>query len=345
MDIAAGRDIAPRPEPYAPVDSFDPDNDATSLPYDAWGMAIFLPLGLPLSEDTHTTNIVRFVMFHLPNYVLLAVTIVVQLTMLKHLREVAISADNDGEVCLDVGFKLQVACILVLVGSILSTELKWAVDVGKWLLRVPRYDDARHEAIWSDRKRRVSNAEWAKPLMIKRLRHAGDVRVVAATGLSLKYKMACIVAIVVPKSVLGFFVAHFSAGFILSADNVEDIVLNGVATLFILEVDDVLVRLSMPRTLREAFEAIPPLQRDPAFANEFESLTNALGTYPIMVLTGLLCAVEYSYWCQIMTAGASATNLIAICGGIVGLGVLTCGLCCFCCKEEVEGRRRSQESE
>ena len=80
-----------------------------------------------------------------------------------------------------------------------------------------------------------------------------------ASGLSRGYKLFATLAVVLPKLALGATLWWYGASYVaMSVDNAE-LILNTVAVLFVLEIDDQMYAVTVPENMRLVIAALPPV--------------------------------------------------------------------------------------
>lgn len=79
------------------------------------------------------------------------------------------------------------------------------------------------------------------------------------SGLSSGYKLFATLAVVLPKLALGATLWWYGASYVaMSVDNAE-LILNTVAVLFVLEIDDQMYAVTVPESMRRVIAALPPV--------------------------------------------------------------------------------------
>ena len=228
------------------------------LPEGIWSAALVMPLIAP--PDIPTASLILFLM---PAYVGLAFSVSAQCVCLYYLGGIV----KDGGGACDAGGAplLRIVCLCVLVACVTEGDLLETMRMRRWLRYVPRWDAATQQPI-ADRLRTSVVARRLTSRAQGGLHRGKPITVTAlVTGFTDRYRVLANVGILLPKLAVGVTTLLLSAGYILYADSNEDLILNTVATLFILEVRRVVclvfVRGSM-RGMRGARPLFPAEMRD-----------------------------------------------------------------------------------
>lgn len=80
-----------------------------------------------------------------------------------------------------------------------------------------------------------------------------------ASGISRMYKVAVGILVLLPKAFIGITLWWYGAGFIANSPDDVELILNTVAVLFVLEVDDQLFIVTVPTILARRIELLPGL--------------------------------------------------------------------------------------
>lgn len=80
-----------------------------------------------------------------------------------------------------------------------------------------------------------------------------------ASGLSRWYKLFAYVFVVLPKFALGTLLWWYGASYVVMSDSNAELILNTVAVLFVLEIDDQMYIVTVPARVQKVFKALPPV--------------------------------------------------------------------------------------
>lgn len=81
-----------------------------------------------------------------------------------------------------------------------------------------------------------------------------------ASGLSKWFKWFVYLCIILPKFAIGVLLWWYGASYVAMSENNSELILNTVAVLFVLEIDDQLYKVTVPSAIRAVFEALPPVK-------------------------------------------------------------------------------------
>jgi len=139
---------------------------------------------------------------------------------------------------------LRAVCVLVFC-MLIFTELKETFDMGRWLSRFPT---AEH---WSPLRLRTFQSEQTSD---------GHNRQVLAlkpvSGITVRGRVHITLSCLLPKAIIGFGLLYYGAGYVMFAQKSESLLLNCVALIFIIEIDDVAYKLFIPHHLKTLLLAL-----------------------------------------------------------------------------------------
>ena len=120
-------------------------------------------------------------------------------------------------------------------------------------------------------------------------------KVVLASGLTKKQKIMNTILILIPKLVIGLLLAYYGAAFIaISADN-ETIILNTLAVVFIIDIDEMLFKSFADTLIQEAVDGIPAFRSK---RGGLSAICNMMcGSVFLMGIIGAAGAWSFSHFC------------------------------------------------
>jgi len=120
--------------------------------------------------------------------------------------------------------------------------------------------------------------------------------------ITFPYKLWCGLAIVLPKLIATMALGYFGSLYILRCDNIEDLVLNSLAAVFVLDIDTILYECFISSGTRAAVEHMAPIEVDLSNAQRtFQWAFSAL-MYPVLT-------VLISLYVMIVGAGCGSEHM------------------------------------
>lgn len=199
-----------------------------------WSLALVLPMLNAPADD------MALIVF--PYIVQLLALILTQVMFIWHIETVASEAEFKCELPATALSYLCVGCLLL---SMCAGEFQDCFDMLGWIRQIPVTRD---------------NSETLRFKLVKRTCRGEDVDCWRpAFGMSHKYRMVTIGLLVIGRFALATALLIVGSAHILNSDSTEDQILNAVAVVFVLDLDDLLYRFCVPGIIRDKFEDMPGL--------------------------------------------------------------------------------------
>jgi len=151
--------------------------------------------------------------------------------------------DEDFDCSVEDGW-LRAVCVLVFC-MLIFTELKETFDIGRWLSRFPT---SKH---WSSLRLRTFKSHQTSDGHTREILALKPVSGITVAGL-VHLTISCLL----PKATIGFGLLYYGAGYVMFAQTSESLLLNCVALIFIIEIDDVAYQLFIPHHLKTLLIAL-----------------------------------------------------------------------------------------
>jgi len=185
---------------------------------------------------------------------------------------------------------LRILCLIANVAFIFGDILE-TVNMYRWLHCVPRWKPKTHKKILNFCRSRERDSS---SFPIQRYKNSSGLEVKKpAVGFTFVYRFAIIMLVILPKFILGLWLLIYGTGFVASATTNSDLILNLVALLFIIQIDDVSYDLLTPDVykswLQSSFEV--------TFFKEEEN--KIMRWLPFFCFWGIIaCVIALYYaWC------------------------------------------------
>lgn len=163
--------------------------------------------------------------------------------MINMYRIIGEQRKENTELCAEGDQILRVLCLAANVSFIFGDILE-TVNMYRWLNCVPAWNRKIHKKILNFCRKRQTDAS---SFPMQRYKNSAGLEVrKPAVGFTIMYRMVIIVMVLLPKLILGLWLLIYGTGFVASADNNSDLILNSVALLFIIQLDDVSYNLLTP---------------------------------------------------------------------------------------------------
>jgi hypothetical protein len=202
------------------------------------------------------------------------------------------SCDNEGSPYLR-GLYLVVLNMLTL-SNVVETN-----DMARWLRMVPEWNEEKHAALQKEHNTFLcvrSCETFAKEG--ERVIEAGHVFATGITPCSRALVYACVL---VPKVALALAIMVYASAYIVYAPTNEDLILNSVATVFVLDVDDYAYKYLVPSVFQAAVESFPTIMtRGEGGESKIDTFLYQLfgPCFLPLVLAGATAATYEGWWCR-----------------------------------------------
>mmetsp|Transcript_49499 Transcript_49499/g.130566 ORF Transcript_49499/g.130566 Transcript_49499/m.130566 type:complete len:336 (+) Transcript_49499:68-1075(+) len=308
-------------------DAFDPcdlrENSVLTLrlPDTLWCSTILVPL---LNFGSISPGFwFQLMMVWLPQYGALLVSVCIQSILIAYLRQATLDQLQTRDACPDDVSYLRFVAICVLTMWVLATEGMQIFATLRWLAAIPSWQPVRHEQILTavrSRQQRAQPIRLALHVYHQRA-SAGPQRkfTMFATGITRKYRTFVFLLLIIPRFLLGSACLYYSAGFITLAETIQDLILNALATAFIMEVDDTLFNLFTSGVVQRMVSNFPDIGIPRAKSTILDwSIESA--RFPIVFLMQvLITAAVAESWCGSPMVSYVATSLILILCVLLGM--------------------------
>lgn len=264
----------------------------------------------------------------------LALTAVAQVVFASYLRLGVIEVQGDlAGNCHGTSFVLKCVAMFAFVGLV-AGHLLQVFEMHMWLnmfgstltyerLKIKKYEtrDPQRAVEEARAKQRCSSGPMVGP-MPKVRREASrqiahemstpDVHVVhrPVSGLRRIERFMFYIFILMPSFCATCFVGWSGAGAVMRASNDVDLVMNSVAAVFVVELDNYAYNLLMPPTIRNKTERLPPLNMAIKEGSHFamhEFVVNFYSWVVSFLIIGASIGL-YGVWCGFELLGAPASN-------------------------------------
>ena len=120
-------------------------------------------------------------------------------------------------------------------------------------------------------------------------------KIVLASGLTKKEKIMNTILILIPKLLIGLLLAYYGAAFIAISPDNETIILNTLAVVFIIDIDEMLFKSFADKLIQEAVDGIPSFRSK---RGELSAVCNMMcGSVFLMGIIGAAGAWSNSHFC------------------------------------------------
>lgn len=182
-------------------------------------------------------------------------TFVIYLSLIVTGAEEAESLSNLENSCSSHWF-LKVVAAAVFVACVLVNVYESDQFIS-WIRFSPRLEKNEINQLTKDN---ISSLAMTETAILKNGRRIFKYpRWVQGTGLSKLTKWISIAVLVLPKIAVEISLCIYGVPYIVYARSVEDVILNSLALLFVLDIDDVAYKLLTTTTTRHLMESLPPV--------------------------------------------------------------------------------------
>lgn len=174
---------------------------------------------------------------------------------------------------------VRLSCLTIFTFSCL-TDLTETLDMHRWVQRLP------HSSLM-------------QPLQLQKFTKNREVSCRAVTGITTSQKLFFYVCLLLPKLLVVAALFSYGAPYVLHAPDNENLILNSVAMVFVVDIDDIVFGFTMTSDTKAMMDSIPPLS-----LQEHEVLNTSVFYFEVawpltsFVLVGGAVAGMYSTWCE-----------------------------------------------
>merc|ERR1740121_1652310 len=191
---------------------------------------------------------------------------------------------GEGVTCHKGMLSLSISCNAVfIITSIVS--LKESLEIHRWLDRIP-------------------SVLQRTPLKFQKAQQGAHTFYTPADGVGITSGMRCAIYafVVLPKVLVTVFITIFGSGYLLNAQADADVLLNCVGMVFISEIDGLIYRFALSRSLMNLVTSLPPLglSWEAYTANRRERFMEINTPWLAAVLLVVLMIVLELSWCGTM---------------------------------------------
>jgi hypothetical protein len=233
------------------------------------------------------------------------------------------SCDNEGSP------HLRGLCLIVL-NTLALTDGVETNDMARWLRMIPEWNAEKHAALQKEHKTflcvrscEIFDKEEGK------VTEAGHV---FATGITRRSRALVYACVLVPKVALALAIMVYASAYIVYAPTNEDLILNSVATVFVLDVDDYAYKYKylVPSLFRSAVEGFPAIMTRGSSENKMDTcLYQLFGPYFLPLILAGTTDATYEGWCGVEEPGNGHDATVAAWVGFAVTAVAV-SLCCLC---------------
>lgn len=243
-------------------------------------------------DSDRETRCIQFFLYELPYWALLYFTVVCQLIVIYYVNEIVRDqADEDMKVdCSQTPYYLQ----LVAVGCLTTLTLKDLIEswtMAKYFLALPRSDTMVGIDFFTVDSNGKANG------------------FAPGQGVTTVYAWLMIVLSILPKVAVACGVWHTGSGFLLAAPSSEELLLNAVALVFVLDIDDYIYQGLVPHRMKQFVEVYPPITMT---EDEISGWDEVWGVFGMWILWGFIIGMIFAAkaaHCSEIDSFQNATNI------------------------------------
>lgn len=226
---------------------YNPNNEAfpLTLPASCYGSVILTPV---LIDEKMRAQWEWFVTLIVPQVLIYVVCVGIQLSFNFYVQAIVIHGKDDGsEECSDgVDLYLQVLCVAASISATMQDIIE-TLGMHQWLQALPEWDEEVHSEVILHCGKHCKRSNF--PLQ-KYINHQEVEVVKPAVGLTSGYLYLIYSLVILPKLLIAVHLLVFGSAFVARSESHADMILNAVAMLFILEVDDLLYQFLTPEIFK-----------------------------------------------------------------------------------------------
>lgn len=155
------------------------------------------------------------------------------------------------------------ACALLLQAQVMANDFRESIEMLIFINQIPHYDAKKHEDT-------LKTSSTAVVVQFQSIDDEQENVGAPQTGIYLSHRLVLHALVFLRFYVVGTL-AVVSFDFIMRTEELEEILLNCTATLFICEVDEICFKLFNPSSLQELFQGCPAF-REPSYAEMIERI-------------------------------------------------------------------------
>ena len=236
-----GYGFQPEGEPYEP-------NQAVfkvTLPASVFSSVFLAPLLIDADQRRQKHYIFTLL---LPQYMSYIVCLIFQISFVVTVRSLALGMKT--AVCGDEHWYLRILCLLVSVGSITVDLLQTAYMIF-WVRCLPTFDPKIHSYVLQYCSKHTGRTS----IPFQKWKNSKGCEVTKpAAGISQLYRIYIYTCIILPKLMLAITLLVYGSVYVISAQSSGDLILNSMATVFILDLDDIIYNVLTPPLHKEWIE-------------------------------------------------------------------------------------------
>ena len=236
LDAVAGDKKVAGMETVSPFDTMP--ISYYKLPESVYSGALLMALGGSIEEYTNFPEAIMTYLIVLPQWILLVCTFAMQFGFAFYIWEESENADACAR---STDAQLVLMATAAFSGAILSDVWQTYVMFG-WTMRMKT--EQHHKAIVVSKEVGVDGVE--------RLR--------LATGLTKLQKIEFCVLVLLPKFILAGCLFFAGGKYVVGSETNEDLILNCVAMLFVLDIDELLYKAFTPAFCQQVIAQLPPTE-------------------------------------------------------------------------------------
>ena len=244
-----------------------------------------------------------------------------------------VDAGFDDRSCDNEGSPYLRGLCLVVLNMLALTDVVETNDMARWLRMIPEWNAEKHAALQKEhgtflcvRSCEMFDKERG------RVTEAGHV---FATGITPRSRALVYACVLVPKVALALAIMVYASAYIVYAPTNEDLLLNSVATVFVLDVDDYAYTYLVPSVYRAAVSGFPAIMsRDEEFKMDL-ALYQFFGPFFLPLVLAGATAATYEGWCGVEEPGNGHDATVAAWVGFV-VPAVAVSLCCLCCSRRAD---------
>merc|ERR1712150_128466 len=215
---------------------------AVALPQTVFSSVILCPMCIT-GEQRATFHFA--VTLLIPQYLTYAVCVCLQVALVVYMRNIVSAGHAEaepGEFCAGGDHTCLLICTLVCIASFYKDLLETAY-MSFWLSLLPQWDHEKHNHIVEEACRTSGLTDF--PFQ-KYVSNEDPIELTKpAVGITWHYRVFVHV-LLLPKLLIAIALVIYGAAFVASGENNEGMILNAVANVFILEIDDLVFGLLTP---------------------------------------------------------------------------------------------------
>lgn len=289
------------------------------LPANIWGAVIFAGFSAPSMVSQVSVHFLAALLPGLCGCVAIQVMFIYYIAML---------VDTSDAVCEQGSPILRTLCLAVLAWFMIAKDFEETFQIVFFMRQFPAYDKDRDDAMLKEK---------GAGFLYKELPDF-DVAV-PMTGLT-GFQRGSVYMLMAAKLLCGLALHYFAAGYVARSTSDENMILNSVAMLFVIEIDEIMYAVIVPDFMRRLVDKMPNFVADPDTWWSDDNVSQEVAAVFKMLVrwwTGVAtCAAMYLSWCSLPGVDEGVLHVInlGIWAGFLA-GVTCClipclTMCCTC---------------